>query len=281
MTDYFDLIAGTSTGGIIALGLGLGLSASEILSFYEEFGPQVFRRSRIKGILSLGFSRYSNQALKTALGSVFGDRRLGESSNRLLIPALNLENGEVHVYKTAHHPKLERDYREKAVYVALATAAAPTYFPTYRSEAGIPLVDGGIWANNPTGMAVVEAIGILGWHRDSLRVLSLGCTSEALRIGKARFVGLGTAYWATRLVGLFLTAQSSSSLGTAHVLAGHEAVLRINPTVPPGRFRLDASKETISLKGLGVSEARKWLPKIRGMFIDEGHVEPFEPHRNV
>jgi uncharacterized protein len=281
VTDYFDLIAGTSTGGIIALGLGLGLSASEILQFYEALGPGIFKGSRIKRLTALGFSRYRNRSLKGALESIFGDNRLGDSSKRLVIPALNLENGEVHVYKTAHHPRLERDYKEKAVDVALATAAAPTYFPVHRTAAAIPLLDGGIWANNPTGMAVVEAVGVLGWPRESLRVLSLGCTSEALSIGRARFVGRGAAYWATRIVGLFMTAQSFSSMGTAYILVGHESVFRVDPVVPSGRFRLDAYREAISLKGLGASEARKALPRVRSMFIDEGPVEPFRPDRRT
>jgi hypothetical protein len=112
-------------------------------------------------------------------------------------------------------------------------------------------------------------------------VLSLGCTSEALSIDKARFVGRGAAYWATRTVGLFLTAQSFSSMGTAYILVGHESVLRVDPVVPAGRFRLDAYRETVSLKGLGASEARKALPAVRRMFIDEGPVEPFQPYRKA
>lgn len=278
IANYFDLIAGTSTGGIIALGLGLGMSAQDTLRFYEEEGPKIFGGNRLaKGIRWLGVSKYDDRRLRIALESVFGDRRLGESAHRLVVPSLNLENGEIYIYKTAHHPRLERDYKEKVMDVALATAAAPTYFPTYRSSAGTPLVDGGLWANNPTGLAVVEAVGILGWPRESLKVLSLGCTSEPLGIGKGRFSALGASYWATRIVDLFMTAQSFSSLGTAYVLTSHEAVLRVDPSVPPGRFGLDSHKEADSLKGLGASEARKALPRLRSMFVDEGHADRFVP----
>jgi patatin-like phospholipase/acyl hydrolase len=69
------------------------------------------------------------------------EEALGESRTRLVIPSLNLETGEVHVYKTAHHPRFEVEYKERAVEVALATAAAPTYFPTHRSAKGIPFID--------------------------------------------------------------------------------------------------------------------------------------------
>jgi patatin-like phospholipase/acyl hydrolase len=181
VADYFDIIVGTSTGGIIALGLGLGLSASDILRFYEDSGPKIFGGNRlIRSIRRLRTAKYSNRLLRDALESVLGERKLGESSKRLVIPSLNLENGEVYIYKTAHHPRFERDYRMKAADVALATAAAPTFFPTHRSAVGTPLIDGGVWTNNPTGLAAVEAIGVLDWPKDSLRVLSLGCTSVVM-----------------------------------------------------------------------------------------------------
>lgn len=280
VSDYFDLIVGTSTGGIIALGLGLGMSAQEMLNLYVEKGPVIFGGSRIaRWVRSLGWSKYDSQPLRQALEEVFGNARLGQSTKRLVVPACNLETGEVHVYKTAHHERLERDYKEQVVDVALATAAAPTYFPTHRSAAGTPLVDGGLWANNPVGMAVVEAIGILEWPRDAIRVLSLGCTTEPLRVGWARYIPLGQLYWGLKITDVFLSAQSSASLGTAQLLAGYQNVVRISPSVPHGRFSLDGYREIRSLRGLGDTEARKALPTLRPFFF-QGHAESFEPcHR--
>jgi len=86
----------------------------------------------------------------------------------------------IHIYKTAHHERLGMDYRLTAVEVAMATAAAPTYFPAYDSQHCITLVDGGIWANNPVAFAVVEGISVLGWNADEIDVLSLGCTEETI-----------------------------------------------------------------------------------------------------
>ena len=279
ITHYFDLIAGTSTGGIIALGLGLGLSAADILHFYEHLGPAVFAGSRLgRGLRRIGFAKYHALPLRRALEATFGEKTLGESRTRLVIPSLNLETGEVHVYKTAHHPHFEVDYKEQAVEVALATAAAPTYFPTHRSEKGIPFIDGGMWANNPTGLAVVEAIGVLDWPRDAIFVLSLGCVTEPLHVGLARSLPLGLGYWAMKVTDIFLTAQSYSSLGTAYVLIGHERVVRISPFIGRGQFRLDSVKELLSLRGLGASEARKALPRVRELFC-QTHVEPFVPFR--
>ena len=276
IADYFDLIVGTSTGGIIALGLGLGLSAEEMLGFYEKYGPTIFKGNRgFRWLRWLGTSKYSSAPLEAALKSCFGDKRLGDSKKRLVIPSLNLENGEVYIYKTAHHSRLERDYKEKAVEVALKTAAAPTYFPTRRSSVGTPLIDGGTWANNPVGMAVVEAITLLDWPRDALKVLSLGCTHEPLNVNWGRKVSLGRLYWITKFVDVFMCAQSHASFGTAKLLAGYGNIIRVDPVVARGKFILDKTNEISSLKGLGEAEARKKLPELREVFLGD-HAEPFK-----
>jgi hypothetical protein len=268
--EYFDLIVGTSTGGIIALGLGLGFTAKELLSFYEDLGKTVFSGNHhLRLVRQLGLSKYKAGPLKVALEGRFDDMKLGDSKVRLVIPSLNLETGEVHVFKTAHHPKFEKDWKESAVSVAMATAAAPTYFPSHTLSCGIPLVDGGMWANNPVGVAVVEAVGVLEWDRFHLKMLSLGCTSSPLDVGIGRRYGMGFLYWARRIADVFMSGQSSGSLGTAKLLAGQQNVFRISPMVPAGRFGLATIRETLSLKGLGASEARKALPTLKPVFFSQ------------
>jgi len=281
ISDYFDLIAGTSTGGIIAVGLGMGFSAKDILAFYEKLGPNIFKGNRfLRLIRQLGFSKYSSEPLKKALEEKFGSRLLGESKTRLIITSQNLETGEVYVFKTAHHPRFEVDYRKKAVDVALATAAAPTYFPTHKSAVGEPLVDGGTYAVNPTGMAVVEAISVLGWKAEELKVLSLGCTFEPLNIHK-RKLSLGIAAYANRIIDVFMLGQSSLSMGTASLICEKENILRISPVVGKGRFGLDSYKEIESLKGLGSSEARKAIPKLRDLLDFSVKTDYFEPFHKI
>ena len=277
VADYFDLIVGTSTGGIIALGLGLGLSAQEMLAFYEESGPRIFKGNRLlRSLRWFGISKYGKGPLEKALKGCFGQKKLGDSKKRLVIPSLNLENGEVYIYKTAHHPRLERDHKEKVVDVALATASAPTYFPTHRSPRGTPLIDGGMWANNPVGVSVVEAVTVLDWPSDSLRILSLGSTTEPLNVKWGRRIPLGLSYWAPKLLDVFMHGQSHGSLGTAKLLAGHDNVIRIDPVMHRRKFSLDGTKEIPSLKGLGESEARKALPELRKIFLGNP-TEPFIP----
>ena len=252
-----------------------------MLRFYEEYGPTIFKGNRgLRWLRWLGTSKYSGVPLENALRCCFGDKRLGDSKKRLVIPSLNLENGEVYIYKTAHHCRLERDYKEKAVDVALATAAAPTYFPTHQSSMGVPLIDGGVWVNNPVGMAVVEAITLLDWPRDALKVLSLGCTTEPLNVRAGRREPRGKLYWASNLLDVFMQAQSYASLGTAKLLAGHENIRRINPTVARGKFGLDKASGINLLKGYGASEARKALPEIRKVFLG-GHAEQFVPFHTL
>ena len=276
IANYFDLIVGTSTGGIIALGLGLGLSAKEVLAFYEEFGPSIFNDDRR---LPWRRSKYNSNPLQKALNVCFGDKKLGDSEKRLVIPSLNLNNGEVYIYKTAHHPRLERDYKKSAVDVALATTAAPIYFPIHQSADGTPLIDGGVWANNPACVSVVEAIGVLDWPRDSLKILSLGCTTEPLNVNWGTRFSRGFSYWAPRLASVFMNSQSYGALGMAELLAGRDNVIRIDPCVQHGMFSLDDTTKISPLKGFGDSEARKALPDLRKVFLRD-RAEPFDPvHR--
>lgn len=276
LVDYFDLISGTSTGGIIALGLGMGLSAAEILSFYETHGPKIFAGAGLGKFRQWTFAKYSSQPLKEALEEVFGDRLLGESKTRLIIPSLNLETGEVHVFKTAHHPRFVRDHKERVLDVALATAAAPTYFPAHHLDSGTPLIDGGMWANNPMGVAAVEALGVLDWPKGSIKLLGVGCTTPITSTRESGHRGRGKLYWATRVADTFMAGQSSSAIGTAQLLLGHDNVHRVSPNVSASMYKLDGVAQIKSLRGLGASEARKEFPRVSAMFF-ASKAEQFVP----
>ena len=131
IADYFDLIAGTSTGGIVALGLGLGLSAKDILQFYQEQGRRVFGqeltgagvwsrvssywRTRERRIRQFVGPAYDPLALKIALEEAFGAKRLANSTVRLVIPAYSINTRSVYVFKTAHHQRFEIDHNRTAV----------------------------------------------------------------------------------------------------------------------------------------------------------------------
>lgn len=286
IVDHFDLIAGTSTGGIIALGLGLGISAADILSFYREKGPGVFGQpenplARLgRHIRWANRPKYDADALREALTEIFGQRRLGESETRLLVPAYHRDKQDVHVFKTAHHPRLEVDYNEAAVDVALATAAAPAYFPAHHLPSGSHLLDGGVWANNPVGLATVEAVGVLQWPGTNVRVLSLGCTEETMIFGQdPGFLGVGL--YGRNIIDLMFRGQSLSAIGTAKILTGHphdgSKLWRYSAQVPAGTFKLDSADLVDRMAGLGAAEARQALPEIRAEFMTVPR-PAFTPH---
>jgi patatin-like phospholipase/acyl hydrolase len=283
---YFDLIAGTSTGGIIAIGLAMGMRASDILALYERKGAAIFgqHHSRVVNWLLRKWRiarwavrpKYSSDALREALVDVLGEKLIGDATQRLLIPAWSPVSRSVYIYKTAHHLRLNTDYKERAVDAALATAAAPTYFRRHLTENDVGLIDGGVWANNPTGLAVVEAITLLNWPRESLHVLSLGCLDETYTFSARAGVGnLGL-----NLLKLFMDGQSRGAMGIAKLLTGHEhereAIHRIDQCVPHGAYGMDDARVIRELKGLGHEAARSRYPALRPIFFDEP-AAPFEP----
>lgn len=171
--SHFDLIAGTSTGGILAIGLGMGLSPRDMLQFYRERGPVIFPITRLhrqwkREFLHLFQPKHSREVLLRELNNAyFPDGRsksIGDSVCRLVIPAYDAISGVCHIFRTPHHPLLKIDEFTSATDVALATAAAPTYFSAARVRNMISnstYFDGGVWANCPAMAAIVEAVSHL------------------------------------------------------------------------------------------------------------------------
>lgn len=278
VVDYFDLVVGTSTGGIIALGLGAGLPAADIRDFYLERGPRIFPGNRlIRRARGLATAKYDQMQLKTELDDVFGEKRIGESKTRLVIPSMDVNTGKVHLWKTAHSPRFVQDYLRPMVEAAMATSAAPTFFRAFLTEAGIPLVDGGVFANNPAGLAAVEAVGVLGWPREEVAILSLGCGTEALNVHTRSWWRSGLVGYAPKIVDVFMTAQSDASCGSAiHLIGDRNNFYRVSPVLPANRYGLDVTHELPSLNGIGYTEARQRLQEVVPLFF-ENLAQPFVP----
>jgi len=279
IADHFDLIAGTSTGGIIALGLGLGLSPREITAFYTEHGPRIFRnRTGMRSLRRLLRAKYGREPLKEALSDVFGERTFGESTKRLVITSYNMVADDVYLFRTPHLPVLKRDWREKAVNVALATSAAPTYLPALPLD-GARLVDGGLWANNPAMVALIEAAGPLRVPLDDIRVFSLGTTTDVRHRGRRLDRG-GLLAWASDAVEVLMRAQSESATKQIRHLVGKDDVFRLNPTVPTGAVSLD-KVDTDALYGLAGHVSRDASPAVHRLFCDHRApvFAPFYPVR--
>ncbi len=245
ITDHFDLISGTSTGGIIAVGLGLGLRPREIVDFYVKEGQRIFPRwLGAKSIQKWVFRKYSADPLEAALRSCFKDRLFGDSEKRLVIPAYNLGEDDVYLFRTPHHENLCRDFKVPAWKVAKATSSAPTFFPCTRDVDNLRrIIDGGVWANNPTMVAVVEACGPLAVPLSNIFVLSIG-TSDAVTHRHSRLNKGGILSWARSgdAVDIIMRGQSIGVNNQAQFLLGKDHVTRLTRKLQRVHFLSDGGE---------------------------------------
>ena len=251
--EYFDLVAGTSTGGILALGLAAGLSAGDLQDLYVRRGAEIFPRlaggwlGRLIGCLTwfrnLGQARYDRQALHDILRQQLGDRTIDDARVRLCIPCFEGRHGEVYVFKTPHHPDYQTDRFVPMLRAALATAAAPVYFRPL-VEGGYTFVDGGIWANNPSLLVVVEALTAFDVDRDRIDVLSLGCGDDPYRVNswQRRFGGLVS--WRTAIFAA-MRLQSLAATNQVRLLLGPDRVVRIDAPTNEVKIALDDYRRAI------------------------------------
>ena len=281
ISHYFDLITGTSTGGIIALGLGAGLKAAELRDLYLQRGREIFPPGnalswRLRKASSLFKYRYNRVALTRIMGEHLGDLTLADSQSRLCIPSCDGRHGDLYVFKTPHHPDYRLDFREKMTDVAAATSAAPTYFRPFE-QSGYTFLDGGIWANNPIMVGLVEALSCFAVPRERVRILSVGCGDDQFTISK----------WQKRLGGLWqwrgiinpvMRFQSLSAVGQAGLLIGPDRIIRINPPGINRQIDLDDwNRATAELPSAADRALDEWGDAISSSFLTEAAI-PYSPY---
>ncbi|WP_325167138.1 CBASS cGAMP-activated phospholipase [Stenotrophomonas sp. S41] len=216
IASRFDLIAGTSIGGILALALSLEVPAARMVELFTAHGHEIFKaRSSLGGIWR---SKYTQLALLDLLRgeNLFGQKTLGHCSRRVIVPAIDYSNGVPVLFKTPHHPDLTRDHAYAATDVALATSAAPGYFPRHCFD-NRQFIDGGLFANAPGLLAVHEAQHYLGAKRDEIHVLSVGTMSSRFTVDPSSGRAGGTLDWGgfnpvntpQRLFGIAISSQES------------------------------------------------------------------------
>lgn len=219
IVDMFDLLAGTSIGGIIALGLAAGTSAAEIRDAFLENGEAIFGKRRpernfvklmklMKGMVSPG---YAAAPLKATIERVVGaETRMHHLRRPTIVSAVNLTKGGPKIFKTGHHPRLVLDWRLKVVDVALATSAAPTYFPIHAIEDEL-FADGGMFANSPDLVAMHEVEHFLEVQRTDIKMLSVGTTSTTFAMSNRmkREMGIVDWVWDERLTSVIIGSQQA------------------------------------------------------------------------
>ena len=287
LIDYFDLIAGTSTGGIIALGLACGLRAAEVRDLYVQRGCEIFPpspggavgtvRRRYRGLRKLMRYRYDRDALNGLLREHFGSTTLGECSARLCIPAVDGRFGETYIFKTPHHPDFKKDASESITKVAASTAAAPTFFRPLE-DGGFTFLDGGLFANDPIMVALVDALSCFNVSRDNIRVLSIGCGDAPYRVSERHRKG-GLLAWRDVIDGA-IHFQSLNAQGQATLLVGADRVVRVTPASVAGEpIALDDWQRSVDeLVPAAASALRRQGEEVASAFLRQP-VLPYTPDR--
>lgn len=255
IAKHFDLIAGTSIGGIIGLALSLEIPAKDIRKTLEDLGPSLFPRTppdfstarkvlARSGLMKLllackywndlaaeeKYTRsawYDPKPLYEALSAphYFGKKLIRDLSHPVIIPAVNYSSGSPQFFKTDHHKSLNFDCDLPIIDVALGTAAAPIYFPVHKIK-DWRIVDGGLIANDPTQVAVHEAMKFFGIRpplygdpatgSDDLRVLSIGTLAPKHFADITKPLNQGMLDWGTSVFDLAGCAQEAMS---AHMVS--------------------------------------------------------------
>lgn len=263
--EYFDLICGTSTGAILAIGIALGIPAKELAKFYEDNAKHIFPRFILRFIPRKGRAFinaiYSNKKLLKLLREVYAnanggtDPLLNDLKANVCIPAFNGNDGAINVLKTKHHPEYRRDYKLPAYQAAMSSASAPVYFPphsfSFKNEFGegtnINMIDGGIFANNPALIGVFEATDKLDITIGDISVLSFG-TGQGKQIIKRSWRPKNLFDWLfphPKLVDLVLDTQAQ--ITEQYLLFLQRALAKIGNTFSYLRIQHDMKGDNIEL----------------------------------
>lgn len=255
------LLAGTSTGGIIALCLAAGVPLDTIIALYRDKGAAIFSRSfanRIEDAGGVTGSLYNPGPLHDLLRGILGDTRMGSLAKEVLVPTFRLDNGcsdpanrkwVAEFWQTSGGNVLASD-------VAMMTSAAPTFFPTYMGR-----IDGGTVANNPAAVAATLCLG------QPAVLLSLG-TGITLKYITGATLDYGDLQWVKQgVTSTFLVGGSNAAEFMCQQLLGPANYRRLNPSLQPGQdIGMDAVGAIPTLMAFGetadLADVPKWLDDV-------------------
>jgi patatin-like phospholipase/acyl hydrolase len=240
LLDLIDLVAGTSTGGLLALGIAHQIDMAEIRDIYVKKGPEIFDDSWLDDLVDLGKlvgADYDIKPLGRVLQKLLGDTTLGQLKKRVLITAFDLDNEDPDPSKRMWKPKIfhnfpgpNNDQGRLAYKVGMYTSAAPTYFPSVDGY-----VDGGVYASNPSMCALAQTQDRRYAQTPSLEdiiLLSLG-TGTNLQYIKGQTHDWGYVQWAKPLINLMLDGTAGiADYQCRQILDARYH--RLAPVFPPG-----------------------------------------------
>ena len=232
VNNYFDMIAGTSTGSIIASAIACNIPPEKIIKLYKEKGTKIFVDKKLllpKFIKPAFISLYENNGLIESLKEEFGDIKLGDIKIPLLLPSTDIGNGSVHVFKSGYSNEFTRDQKDFLYEAVAASCSAPIYFDPLKVNEYL-LADGGIWANNPSLAAVIDAKKRLNVDFDDIKIFSLGTGHSKIAYGVSedKYWGFLTGLKNKEFISFILSLQSQSTNNYLQLMLNKEQILRID-----------------------------------------------------
>lgn len=233
----FNLIAGTSIGGIIALGLAFGIPARTIAQIIGQYGDDIFPPYRLKGLWRVFGAPYSPHPIELALRQLLDEQThspIAGALSNVMVVTVSPGIGQMEVLASWDRNRTAATTVNDA---ALATSAAPTYFPAHRMRsglAGLDLLDGGIAANAPDAVAIQRAATELGWSEDQIALMSVGAcaTTEgaaaSLWPSGVGLVGALRSLGGRGIVNLLMAVQEDRGLKEALARLGPARYLRVD-----------------------------------------------------
>ncbi|MEQ9450107.1 MAG: patatin-like phospholipase family protein [Pseudomonadales bacterium] len=263
-----DLFAGTSTGGLIALGLAAGNPLDTVHNLYLDRADDIFKDTVWDNVKDLGKAvgaDYSTTGLRKEVRAILGDKTLGQLSPRVLITSFDLDNEDIGGGNRSWKPKLwhnfpgsGNDRKATAWKVALYTSAAPTYFPSVDGY-----IDGGVFANNPSMCALAQTQDqryqpTPGMHEIVMLSLGTGITQEYIRKKKLDW---GYAQWVKPLINIMMDGVAGISDFQCKQLLG-DRYLRVSPKLPKN-YQIDDHRKVQQMARVGedadITELVAWL----------------------
>ena len=235
IAQAFDLICGTSIGGILALGLAAEIPASRLKELFIEKGQEIFRPqipcSLLRWLFRIFRAPYSQTVLRGVLEEFFQNKTIGHLTHRVLIPAVNCTTGKGQFFKTPHHKSFTRDHEWPIVDVALATSAAPTYFPVFKNGYG-RFVDGGLVGNAPGLFGYHEAKYFLSDNSEDLhiRALCIGTANQRFGLPGGFKLNAGFFQWRQLFDLIVAVQEGSNQYILQHLLNDDLVYLNDNPS---------------------------------------------------
>jgi hypothetical protein len=251
--EAFDLIVGTSSGSITAAALAIDYPLDQVVELFDDRAGRVFKR-RWYGAFGLFAPRYDKASLAAELGKVFGERKMSDALTLLLVPATNLETGDIQLFES-RHLHLERGIVKDSQHVrmadaVLASCAAPTFFSPHEVD-GRLMVDGGLWANNPAMLGLLDTMLRSRPDLKDVRMLSIGAGSGyhpyAFKNRLPMSWGVLTGLGLVRPYELLFALQANSFTKFPAIVLNGEQFLRLN-FEKHDKVRLDNTRTIPELK---------------------------------